>query len=737
MVGGVVLASALAALLVRALLRSRRSELHAGSSEQPEQIPDDDSLRSPGPGDFRATALANPQADGRQPSVAMQMPAGRPATAPGDKSPAVSETGAPVFQLEELPSVDRGTALPPPGSAAPFEAADDRQPAEMVQQADDENPLREAGGENATQAAVLAAGEAAVTHDAPLPVGGSAPAATDSEPETAPASLAPDGKNAPAGHDEAPKAALADLTISSDEVVPGSRGEPRPDAGSVSAVVTPPAAVVSPTITTEAPGSQPRALREPPAPSRGLRQYRPAARAPAAPRAAPPDSEERAGRDRALPIEVRLVFERAGFCRVSLLPRRGPALPVEIAVSGSGDPPELLALQDEWYQDVVLPDTGALLRRGIEWEGTLSDGQVVRWSLSGREIYVLCRHNDLHGFVSTPRLIFGEEHEQIVLCTAARVQEVRRAIELTGSPNPATLDGTTGIPPDWVGLRGVFPRTPVAPSPLGDIFDALRPLADVDVVLTGGIRLERLTWLIGYPPHIRLHGDIGATGNVVIDGQEATLNPDGTYVVPGWDLPGQHQVWCASASRSYSIGEGAEDWEAWDAYTWSMGDFSAEGEGTRPVICGVLVLPPRVAPKERRAVIVPASNSILLGPVPGQIHTCGVRGDIRAEACIGFPWFDPVWAMPADPLRCDKRVARVLLVGDPRPVGEQDLPQRGGGLEQPERARRELVRRIKAWCSAISNAGRKGLRTEPPGAEIATLWQGYKQQAKAIRRGVR
>jgi hypothetical protein len=124
-----------------------------------------------------------------------------------------------------------------------------------------------------------------------------------------------------------------------------------------------------------------------------------------------------------MPIEVRLVFEKAGFCRVSLLPRRASGMPVEFAATGSGNPPELLALQDEWYQDVVLPDIERILKEGIEWAGALPDGRSARLSLSGRELYVLARHEELNGFVSTPRLILGEEH--VVICLAERIPEVR------------------------------------------------------------------------------------------------------------------------------------------------------------------------------------------------------------------------------------------------------------------------------------------------------------------------
>lgn len=477
-------------------------------------------------------------------------------------------------------------------------------------------------------------------------------------------------------------------------------------------------------------------LRPPSSVQASPRQYRP-------PSGAPPPSLQmptrggamepvtKRARDRALDIEVRVLFEHGGFCAVTLLPKRTAELPEELLVSSSSGPLELTVLQDEWYQDVRPDDLGRLLRDGTEWSNS-GGGQ--RWVLSGREMYVFCPHGDLNGFVGTPRLILGEQH--LVLCTTERLQDVLRAIEVTGSPSPTMLNAASGIPTGWVGLRGIVPRKPVAPSERHDILNALRPLGDVEIVLEGGIRLERLTWLSGYPPRIRLRGDVGAIDNVVIDGREATLSPDGGYATPGWDLPGQHQVWSASASRSYSICEGAEGWEAWAAYTWSMGDFSADGERSRPAICGVLVQPPCVMPRESCTVMMPVSNPILIGAVPGEIQTCEVRSDVRAEACTGFPWFDPVWALPADAIRCDKRIARVLLIGNPRPIGKQDPPQRAGAPARPQRASRDQAKRIDAWCSAILTAGRKGLRTEPTSADIAALWQAYKRRAKAIWRGL-
>lgn len=466
---------------------------------------------------------------------------------------------------------------------------------------------------------------------------------------------------------------------------------------------------------------------------RAPRQYRPTARGPASLRAPASPSPERETRDRAIPIEVRLVFEKAGFCRVSLLPRRAAGMPIEFAVEGAGSPPELQALQDEWYQDVMLPEIGRLLSEGIEWAGALPGGATGRLSLSGRGIFVLARHGELNGFVTTPRLILGEEH--VVLCVAERLPDVRAAIALTESPEPTELDSDSGVPAGWVGLRGVRPKKPVAPSPGGDIIDALRPLPDVEISLAGGIRIDRQTWLSGFPPTIELLGDASTLGVVTIDGQEATRSPEGGYVAPGWDSAGDHTVWCTSNSRKYAIRSAAEVWEPWDAYAWSLGEPTASGTQSRPAICGVLVRPPQVARSGSRPTVVAASNPILIGARPGEISVCTPRGDVRAGLCVGFPWFEPIWAIPADALHCDKRTARVLLIGSPVAVdrGDQSNRNDGGGAAQ----RRALASGSRVWCEAICAAGRKGLQTEPSRVEIADLWKGYKRYAKALRRASR
>jgi hypothetical protein len=408
-------------------------------------------------------------------------------------------------------------------------------------------------------------------------------------------------------------------------------------------------------------------------------------------------------------------------------------MPLEFQVTGSGNPAELLALQEGWYEDVFLPDIGRLLREGIEWAGAIAGVPTARFSLSGRELFVLAPHRELNGFVSTPRLILGEEH--VVLCAEGRLSEVLNEIALTESPAPTVLNLDTGIPAGWVGLRGVFPHRPVAASPDGDILDSLRPLANVEIALDGGIRIDRQTWLSGFPPTIRILGDTSSIGTITIDGRQATPTADSSYTAQGWDSIGEHTVWCTSSSRTYAIRAGAEEWASWDAYVWSLGEVSDDSAAqSRAAICGVLVRPTIVGRSDCHATVVAASNPVLIGARPGETAICTPRTDVRAAFCIGFPWFEPIWAIPADVLHCDKQSARVLLIGPPRPVIDEDKarPRRGRATRT-----RDMGSAADPWCRAILDAGRKGLRTEPVGAEVAQLWREYKRYARALRKGRR
>lgn len=467
-----------------------------------------------------------------------------------------------------------------------------------------------------------------------------------------------------------------------------------------------------------------------PATPKTPRQFRPTVRSPV--RARTPSRDAAATTrpvvDRALPILVRLTFEKGGYCRISLLARRLPEYPQQIEVTGTGNPEELLALQESWFQDVVPADAGGLLRDGIEWLTHLPDGRSARWSLGGREIYVFAPHDELAAFVSTTRLVIGEQH--VVLCTRERLRDVSDAIARTGTEVPEPLSGK-GLPEGWLAFRGIVPKTPVVASGTGDILDALCPLAEVEISLEAGIRLERQAWLESFPPRIRLRGDVGSAGTVFIDGTEASVDSSGAYVVPGWDRPGEHSVSCASGSRSYSIRSGAEQWEEWDAYAWPQAKRGSSATPLRPTICGVLVRPPSAVGAKSRSVIVPASNSLLLGRNAGEIARCMPRAELTSSTCIGFPPFEPVWAVPADALRTDKRSVHILL------IGRHSQPQIDAAIStaktQP-RVTPAAQRRVDTWRDAILNASRKGLSTELGAAEAEALWRAYQAAARSLRR---
>jgi hypothetical protein len=237
-----------------------------------------------------------------------------------------------------------------------------------------------------------------------------------------------------------------------------------------------------------------------------------------------------------------------------------------------------------------------------------------------------------------------------------------------------------------------------------DPFYALKPAPDIDIELQGGVCLHHSVWLAGYPPQIKLFGQTNGAVKLVIDGKEAHQSPLGTFTVDGHDRPGRHSVYCEglSCSRSYSIEEPPDSWQQWPAYHFDDAD-----------ICGPLVYP-RSEIAGRRSFTVPMSNPLLIGAEPGQIFRCSPRG---VSSWKGFVPFDVVWALPSQPLICDKRTARIIQFGDIRPAASD-----------------ARMKRDKGWSNAILDASRKGLRIDNSSANAAASWREYKKVAKSIRR---
>ncbi len=405
-----------------------------------------------------------------------------------------------------------------------------------------------------------------------------------------------------------------------------------------------------------------------------------------------------------LGIRVRLTFDRFGVCELGLLPERTSELDNEVAVKFGGMS-LLLVAQEDWYEDLHLRNIGGHLREGVELKAVLGDQREARWLLTGRDLYVLASHPRASGFVSTNRLALGRSH--VVLCGAGLLQHVEAILNEAGCEGYTKLAESDGVPSGWVGLRGVSPTKEVALDLGSDPFYAIKPAPDIEINLEGGVCLRGSVWLCGYPPRIKLFGESIRAVKVLIDGKEAQRTTDGLLIVDGYDVCGQHSVYCEglSCSRSYSIEEAPDSWQTWPAYHFGQTD-----------ICGPLV---QLAPEASggRAVIVPMSNPVLLGAEPGEVFNCSRRSVAHWK---GFVPFDVVWALPAQPLRCDKKTARILQFAD-APVA-------------PTKTR---TKPVLEWSTAILDASRKGLRVENglPGA--GARWRDYKKVARNIWRATR
>lgn len=399
-----------------------------------------------------------------------------------------------------------------------------------------------------------------------------------------------------------------------------------------------------------------------------------------------------------------MTLDRFGFCQVSLLPERKQDMDDEITVK-AGPERLTLAAQEDWYGDLYFDNIGERLRQGIRLAGLLSDGRRVQWQLSsGRNIYVLAAHPSASGFVSVPRLVLGRPHA--ILCANDTLEQAEAILKQAGCNGYTKLDPSHGVPDGWTGLRGVLPETALVLDPGIDPFYTLKPAPDIDIDLEGGLLFHDAAWLSDYPPQIRVTGQTTGALKVLIDGKEAHA-ADGCYTAAGFDATGQHLIECEglSRSRSYSIEEPADSWEPWAAYAFSGAD-----------VCGPLVT---LRPEARRNRIftVPMSNPLLLGAEPGQVFRCSHRNVAYWQ---GFVPFEVVWALPAQPLICDKKTSRILRFS-------------GAPIAPANRNARQPL----GWCSAILNASRKGLRIECASPDSMAQWIEYKKAARNIWRGRR
>ncbi len=434
-------------------------------------------------------------------------------------------------------------------------------------------------------------------------------------------------------------------------------------------------------------------------------RYRPPPARPPGPRTAEP--RETRPPQHGLPLEIRLQAhpDRHDFCSFRLLAQRPEGSLPELEARGSDGAVRLIESGDDWYEIATERDLSAWLSNGIVLMEKERGEPRLSWQLSRRDVHVLAGQPGA-GLVSTTRLCIGRKH--LVLCRASRASEVSDVLAGAGCGSLSACSEEFGAPPGWVFFWPVIPLHPLTPTPGDDILNVLRPQPELELALEGGLWLRDSTWLAGYPPQIRVTGVHPLEAVVSIDGQPAQKTEDGSYISPGHDQPGDHLVWCAGKSRSYSLCTPEVPRESWESYSFPGG-----------TLCGASASP-RVD-VTRPPVTVPTSNPLLIGPVPGQVFLC--PAGVVTE-WTGFVPFQVAWALPSDPLHCDRSSCHVLLVTQVSPV--RALP--------PAVRRSAIASAQRRWCQAIRDCRRKGLTATPPTPQIEALWTAYAAQARALWR---
>jgi hypothetical protein len=278
-----------------------------------------------------------------------------------------------------------------------------------------------------------------------------------------------------------------------------------------------------------------------------------------------------------LRLRVQLVFGRGGNVEsLALVPDRREGMPCEVRVAGAEGERHLSELRDDCYERILLNDPGGTLFRGAQWCGR-GDASRWRWVLGGRSLYVFAPGDQvgLRGFVSTARLSLHAPH--VVLARAEQRDEVLAALAEAGCAKLEANDETMpGVPHGWLLFRDVIPTQAVPMRDECDILNALCPLHEVEPHFVGGIRLERLTWLAGFPPRIRFTGDVEPGFRVMIDDHPAPRAHDDAFEAPNWDAPREHCLWFGDKTVTYALRPMDEQWDCWQAH-----DF-----GTGAAICG-------------------------------------------------------------------------------------------------------------------------------------------------------
>lgn len=412
-----------------------------------------------------------------------------------------------------------------------------------------------------------------------------------------------------------------------------------------------------------------------------------------------------------LGVRIRCISDRHGFCRFALLAQRPAGAPAEVEVRQGRRVLRLSEAADDWYEIADVNDLSMLIERGTTFSVAEGDDGALSWELRGRDLYVLGALHGVSGSVSTTRLSL--DREQIVLCRENEANAVETILAEAGSRGLHAYGPESGSPAGWVFFRPVTPSRSIPQVPGDDIRNLIRPVPDIEVVLEGGLWLWGSAWMAGYPPRVHITGEMPAGAGVTIDGELAEESEGRIFCTLNSEHPGTHLVWCDGKTASYSICEPEEGWEQWEAWRFPRG-----------VVCGAVALRGGASDGAETLTSVPTTNPVLIGAKAGEIFGCDAR---PGKQWSGFVPFPVCWALPMDPLHCDRSLQRVLLV---KPVApDRCVASKSTGRAAPSS--------VLQWCYAIRNCQRKRLAVSPDDAASERLWKEYAAVAKTIWRAAR
>lgn len=413
-------------------------------------------------------------------------------------------------------------------------------------------------------------------------------------------------------------------------------------------------------------------------------------------------------RGNARPVRLR-AQRRGGTWRFTLLFRKRLGADRELVLHGNPHQGlKAFPIDENWYVGDA-PDLAAILRDGARWHHGRSDWQIS----AGRRLYVLSE-GDIGGFIQADRLEMGAP--SLVICAVEIAAEVEAALRECGADSAAQSDNSTL--PGWCILYPVIAKRPVPVSARGDeLLDALRPAPAINIDFIGGIRISGSDWLVGFPPVIRLTGDVSAAEAPQINSAVANLADDRVLTAPGWEDVGHHVVTCGTLSRSYSI---VEPDHAFTVCAKSGDRPGAEGGARALGIDGALVVGNALPHRQIGGSFPDVSGGeVVLGAGPGEIAQCTVRHDLGLRTWIEPPAFVPIWATPGAPMHADKRTSRIRL------IGPHSLP-----TQWPrEQSRADAMR----WAKSIRECCMRNFSIEPP--EARALWRAYARAARELLRG--